>query len=80
MNTVLKINLHKESSSVKDRLSETLSKVTLTIVAGPVKRCVPAFVSEGGQGGRLRTGDAKQLAQPGGVTPGCGQVDGRTTP
>lgn len=45
-----------------------------------MQRCVPAAVSQGGEGRRLGAGDAQQLAQPRGVTSGRRQVDGRPTP
>lgn len=58
---------------------KTCLQVPLTIITGPVQRCVPAVVSQRGQGWRLRAGDAQQLTQPGSVASGSGQVDGCTT-
>ena len=56
-----------------------MKSVMLTVVAGPVQRCVSTVVSQRGQGWRLRTGNAQQLAQPGGVASCSGQVDGGAT-
>lgn len=58
---------------------KTCLQVPLTIITGPVQRCVPAVVSQRGQGWRLRAGNAQQLTQPGSVASGSGQVDGCTT-
>lgn len=44
-----------------------------------MQRRVAAVVSQRGEGRRLRAGDAQQLAQPGGVASGGGQVDGGPT-
>lgn len=44
-----------------------------------MQRCVSAQVSERRQRGRLGTGHIQQLTQPGGVTAGRSQVDGRPT-
>lgn len=50
-----------------------------TVIASPVQRCVSTKVSKCRQRWRLSAGDIQQLAQPGGVTAGWGQVDGRPT-
>lgn len=60
-------------------MCHSMKSLMLTVVAGPVQRCVSTVVSQRGQGWRLRTGDAQQLAQPGGVASGGGKVDGGTT-
>lgn len=74
------IKRHKITAvSLTKGLSVQMSDWTLTVVAGPVQRRVPAVVPQGGQGRRLRAGDAQQLAEPGGVASSRRQVDGGTT-
>lgn len=76
-----------EKEQVRDRqkaatqIRSELERVreTITIVTGPVQRCVSFVVSQRWQRGQFRTGDAEQLAQPRRVATGCGQVDGGKT-
>lgn len=66
-----------EKEQVTDQLER--GRETITIVTGPVQRCVSFVVSERWQRGQFRTGDAEQLAEPRRVATGCGQVDGGET-